>query len=107
MVGRHGNSLAEWARCIAALRSRLQLTQTELAERLGVTAMTISRWERGLVEPTASGYVSLGNLAGLRDAWYFWRRAGLDESQVRRSFSGSSKGSGGSKAKAKAKGTGV
>lgn len=50
--------------------------------------MTVSRWERGLVEPTASGYISLGNLAGQKDAWYFWRRAGLDESQVRRSFNG-------------------
>jgi len=105
MVGRHGNSLAEWARCIAALRSRLQLTQTELAERLGVTAMTISRWERGLVEPTASGYIGLGNLAGQKDAWYFWRRAGLDESQVRRTLSGSLRGN--VRPKAKAKGIGL
>jgi hypothetical protein len=64
------------------------MTQTELADRLGVTAMTVSRWERGLVEPTASGYISLGNLAGSRDAWYFWRRAGLDEAHVRRALNG-------------------
>ncbi|MGZ4788742.1 MAG: helix-turn-helix transcriptional regulator [Terriglobales bacterium] len=102
MVGRNVSTLAEWARNIASLRSRLEMTQTELADRLGVTAMTISRWERGLVEPTASGYISLGNLAGQRDAWYFWRRAGLDETQVKRTLGGQKK-----MARAKAKGLGL
>lgn len=48
--------------------------------------MTVSRWERGLVEPTAGGYISLGNLAGSRKAWYFWRRAGLQEEKVKRAL---------------------
>jgi transcriptional regulator with XRE-family HTH domain len=86
MVGRQGASLSEWAKNIAELRRNLQLTQTELADRLAVTAMTVSRWERGLVEPTAGGYVSLGNLAGGRKAWYFWRRAGLNEAYVRKAL---------------------
>lgn len=101
MVGRHVNSLAEWARAIALLRKRLGMTQTELANELGVTAMTVSRWERGLVEPTASGYIGLGNLAGGRESWYFWKRAGLNESLVRRTIAQSSK------PKARAKGSGV
>ena len=67
--------------------------------------MTVSRWERGLVEPTASGYISLGNLAGHTDAWYFWRRAGLDEAQVRRTLNGAAKSI--HRPRAKAKGLGL
>ena len=104
MGGRQGNSVAEWARSIAALRKRLHMTQTELGDKLSVTAMTVSRWERGLVEPTASGYIGLGNLAGAGQSWYFWRRAGLDEAQVKRSLSGNAKGNMFPKAKAKGQG---
>jgi len=102
MVGRQVNSLAEWAKSIAALRKKLGMTQTELAHKLGVTAMTVSRWERGLVEPTASGYIGLGNLAGLKECWYFWKRAGLNETQVRRTFAQVRP-----RAKAQAKGSGA
>ncbi len=88
--GRQGNS--EWARSIADLRRKLQMTQTELVEKVGVTAMTVSRWERGLVEPTASGYISLGNMAGPGRSWYFWRRAGLNEDRVRAALRASHNG---------------
>lgn len=88
MMGRQGSTISEWAKCIAELRQKLQMTQTQLAERVGVTAMTVSRWERGLVEPTAGGYIALGNLANPRQAWYFWRRAGLNEERVRKARAG-------------------
>lgn len=84
MAGRHG--ISEWARCIADLRQALQLTQTELADQMGVTAMTVSRWERGLVEPTASGYISLGNLSDSKKAWFFWLRAGLDKEKLKKAL---------------------
>lgn len=37
---------------IKLIRSSLLVTQTELAEMLGVTFATINRWERGHHEPT-------------------------------------------------------
>lgn len=36
---------------VRAARQRLGLTQAELAARLGVDVMTISRWERGARTP--------------------------------------------------------
>ena len=37
---------------IKAIRESLLLTQTELAEMLGVTFATVNRWEKGHHEPT-------------------------------------------------------
>lgn len=36
-----------------SLRLRLELSQKELAELLGVHAMTVSKWERGVLNPNA------------------------------------------------------
>jgi len=44
----------ESAQRLRALRGRLGLNQIELAQRLGVTSITISRWENGQVEPNAA-----------------------------------------------------
>ena len=38
---------------LRTLRASLELTQTRLAELLGVTSVTISRWENGAVQPSA------------------------------------------------------
>jgi len=68
----------EWAERILRLIADLKLTQAGLAERLGVSPATVSRWIQGKHEPTAEGYVALGNLAPKPDAPYFWERAGMD-----------------------------
>src|SRR5439155_23292418 len=39
--------------------------------------MSVSRWERGLLKPSAEIYIQFGYLAGDPDCWYFWRLAGL------------------------------
>src|SRR5436305_12785740 len=70
----------EWSERILRLVEELKLTQAGLAERLGVSPATVSRWIQGKIEPTAEGYVSLGNLARRNEGLYFWERAGIDVS---------------------------
>lgn len=41
-----------YADAIKKLRSKMILTQTELAELLGVTFGTVNRWESGKYKPT-------------------------------------------------------
>ncbi len=78
----------EWALRIEKLRDRLNLSQTEFARKLNVSAMAVSRWERGINEPPANCYISLGKLAGQDGCWYFWERAGITKNDVRRAMEG-------------------
>jgi transcriptional regulator with XRE-family HTH domain len=71
-------SLPEWSERILRLVEELKLTQAGLADRLGVSPATVSRWIQGKIEPTAEGYVSLGNLSRRSEGMYFWERAGID-----------------------------
>jgi SOS-response transcriptional repressor LexA len=77
-------SSATWAKAVFELRRKLQLDQTEFGERLDCSAMTISRWERGVQEPPSHAYIELGNLAGDPDCWFFWSRAGLRNEDLMR-----------------------
>lgn len=72
----------EWSDRLRNLLTDLKLTQAGLAERLGVSPATVSRWLAGKNEPTAETYVALGNLAGRPDGNYFWERAGIDTSEL-------------------------
>ena len=42
----------EWGKSVKELRERALITQTELAEMLGVSFATINRYENGHHEPT-------------------------------------------------------
>ena len=46
--------------------------------------MAVSRWERGVAEPSGSSYIRLGNMAGNPLGWFFWKDAGLRLSDVTR-----------------------
>lgn len=76
--------LPEWAGTIRAVRRKLRLSQSELAEKLETSAMAISRWERGEFEPSADAYLRLGKLMGDPLCWFFWGRAGLSTADVMR-----------------------
>jgi SOS-response transcriptional repressor LexA len=49
-----------------------------------MSAMTVSRWERGVAEPSGETYIRLGNISGDPLCWFFWKRAGLRLSDVTR-----------------------
>ena len=76
--------LPEWARTIKAVRRKLRLSQSQFAEKLETSAMAISRWERGEIEPSASAYLRLGKLMGEPLCWFFWGRAGLSTADIMR-----------------------
>lgn len=77
-------ALPDWAGTISAVRRKLRLSQSELAEKLETSAMAISRWERGEFEPSAEAYLRLGKLMGDPLCWFFWGRAGLSTADVMR-----------------------
>ena len=53
---------------IRTLRKQLGLTQSQLAERLGVTFVTVSRWETGQARPNSLARKALASLAeGISD----------------------------------------
>ena len=70
----------EWPARIAQLLHKHKLTQAAMAEQLGVSPATVSRWMKGTHEPTGEAYVSLGNLAGSPEDVFFWERAGINTS---------------------------
>lgn len=86
-----GIRLPEWASQITALRGRMGINQAELARRLECSAMTISRWERGMLQPSAEHFVQLGNLGGETEAWFFWEMAGIEAAKMVRALSGTSR----------------
>jgi len=78
------NRNAEWSSRIIALRRRMGISQSELDKQLNCSAMAVSRWERGVLEPPANIYIRLGNMTGDPECWYFWGRAGLHSGDLMR-----------------------
>jgi phage repressor protein C with HTH and peptisase S24 domain len=87
MSRKHKSATPEWCRKVLAFRHELKVSQQELGNRLGKSAMTVSRWECGEGEPSGKTYIALGNLAGDPLCWYFWQRAGLSSGDIIRVLS--------------------
>lgn len=77
-----GTTVPEWATQITDLRERLKINQAELARRMECSAMTVSRWERGLLQPSAEHFIQLGNLGDKTEAWFFWEKAGIQPAKM-------------------------
>jgi len=51
-----------YAEAIKALRKKMLITQTELADLLGVAFVSVNRWENGAYEPTMKAKRKLATL---------------------------------------------
>lgn len=51
---------------IAECRKQANLTQLQLAEKLGITDKAISKWERGVAMPDTSVMLELCDILGIR-----------------------------------------
>ena len=56
--------------CIKSRRQNIGLTQKQLAEKVGVTDVTISRWETGQREPIWYDFVRLCEVLGMELSWF-------------------------------------
>jgi transcriptional regulator with XRE-family HTH domain len=54
---------------IRKARSEVALGQHELAERLGVSAKTVTRWEAGVTQPTAETLTRIADVTQVDPAW--------------------------------------
>ncbi|OFV95963.1 MAG: hypothetical protein A3F68_09460 [Acidobacteria bacterium RIFCSPLOWO2_12_FULL_54_10] len=80
--------LKDYSIKIKELRSRLHLTQHELAERIGVRPAAVGWWEQGRWEPSGENYVLLARLAPPDLAWFFLGKVGVDHELIRRIWPG-------------------
>ena len=55
----------KFAEVLVSLRSKRQITQQELAERMFVTRQAVSRWETGETTPSADILLALSRLFGI------------------------------------------
>ncbi len=77
--------MASIGKQIEQLRMKFAMSQTDFAKRFRTTAMSLSRWERGVNPPEARALLKLGLLAKKQgmDGWMFWNEAGLKKEDAR------------------------
>lgn len=64
MVNRQKTNRNQWdGEQIHALRTHMQLTQSEMADKLGTRQQTISEWEKGMYRPRGASATLLNIVA--------------------------------------------
>ena len=81
---------AKLGKQIENIRHTMSMNQTEFAKLFEVSAMTISRWERGGNSPGARELVILGRIANRAgyNGWQFWQLAGITRAECERALNG-------------------
>lgn len=64
---------------IKSRRQNIGLTQKELAELVGVTDVTISRWESGQRDPIWYQFVKLCEVLGMELSWFTEKENGNND----------------------------
>src|SRR5579885_3285764 len=72
----------DFSKQIKSLRKALGLTQTALAQKLGVLPWAVASWEQGRFEPSGEHYAQLARLAPPAEAQYFFSKLGIDRAVV-------------------------
>lgn len=71
------------ARETTNLRQTLGESQTEFGRRFGITAMSVSRWERRESPIPTGALLTMGKLAGAKCGWVFWNAAGISKADAK------------------------
>ena len=81
--------LVKIGKYIASKRKSLGMTQKQLAEKLGMSDKSVSKWERGVCLPDVSFYKELCSILGISlNEFFCWRRYSQREhdSEVRNKY---------------------
>ena len=80
--------MREIGETIEQLRAKLAMSQTQFGKVFKISAMSVSRWERGASLPDSRLLLKLGLLAKRQrmDGWTFWQLAGITKADARAAF---------------------
>ena len=73
---------------VEEIRHKMSMNQGEFGKFFDVSAMTVSRWERGGNPPGARELLILGRLAHTAgfNGWRFWQLAGITRADCERAL---------------------
>lgn len=70
---------------IKTKRKEINLTQEYLAKELNISRQAVSKWEKGLSEPSMNNLIKISEIFGV-DIYYFRKDIGTNENSASRIF---------------------